>query len=106
MVLDLIPAYGRNYPQLSLALRAWAQGADFKIHNGPYCSSRDAAQMIKRGLHRVRFWGQTAGKSWIVLGEAELGAYVTAATVPATATEPARALRMLTVGAALDFKHA
>ena len=98
MILDLIPAYGRNYPPVTHALQAWEPGADFKIHNGPYCSSRDQGQMIARGIHRVRFWGQTTAKRWIVLGEVELQATTT--TAPTTTPE-ARVRGVFTVGAVL-----
>lgn len=37
----LLPAYGRKYTSRQQALKAWQDGKDFQIYNGPYCSIRD-----------------------------------------------------------------
>lgn len=42
----LLPAYGRSYSTKEQALKAWNNGADFKIMGGPYCSIRDAEQLV------------------------------------------------------------
>lgn len=47
--MNLIPAYGRNYNTASEALEDWANGKDFKIYGGPYCSIRDKVQLEEYG---------------------------------------------------------
>jgi hypothetical protein len=100
MVLDLFPAYGRAYATLPEALDDWQQGLDFQIHRGPYTSSRDSAQIICLGVHRVRFWSGTRP-----LGEHELNPADTENHARAHAAALARDLAHLaslgTVGAAL-----
>lgn len=39
-------AYGRSYSTKEQALKAWKNGADFKIMGGPYCSIRDAEGLV------------------------------------------------------------
>lgn len=43
--LTLIGAYGRVYNTRTQAARDWANGKDFKVINGPYCSIRDIDKM-------------------------------------------------------------
>lgn len=81
MILDLMPAYGRTYPQLNHALAAWQAGADFRIHQGPYCSIRDRDLLQKQGLRTARFWSGAKR-----LGEVEIADYA-----PTTAPAPALA---------------
>ena len=38
-------AYGRFYKTEAQAVKAWKNGADFKIVNGPYCSVRDSVAL-------------------------------------------------------------
>ncbi len=45
--LHLSPAYGRRYKTGADALKDWKDGKDFKITNGPYCSVRDTAMLIR-----------------------------------------------------------
>ena len=49
--ITLIAAYGRHYPTATLARKAWEEGMDFKVLNGPYCSIRDIAHMVR--LHET-----------------------------------------------------
>jgi hypothetical protein len=46
----LIGAYGRAYRTRTDAARDWAQGKDFMIMNGPYCSIRDLETMRSYGM--------------------------------------------------------
>ena len=39
--LFLVPAYGRIYNTKHEALKAWSDGKDFRISDGPYTSIRD-----------------------------------------------------------------
>ena len=53
----LRPAYGRSYQSQQAAVKDWNNGADFKIINGPYCSSRDVNLMKSQGYrYVVIFW--------------------------------------------------
>jgi hypothetical protein len=40
-VVCLEAAYGRSYATAEVAIRAWKEGKDFKIVDGPYTSIRD-----------------------------------------------------------------
>lgn len=46
-MIELIPAYGREYKTIDDALVDWEGGKDFQIYNGPYCSIRDLDRMIR-----------------------------------------------------------
>jgi hypothetical protein len=41
----LLPAYGRKYKDQQQVVKAWQEGKDFQIYNGPYCSIRDISAM-------------------------------------------------------------
>ena len=49
----LLPAYGRKYTSRQQALKAWQDGKDFQIYNGPYCSIRDIQELrrISSGVY-------------------------------------------------------
>lgn len=51
--LMLMGAYGRNYSTRTEASRDWAQGKDFKIVDGPYCSVRDVETMKRMHKHAI-----------------------------------------------------
>ena len=46
-MIELIPAYGREYNSIVEALKDWEDGKDFQVYNGPYCSVRDLEKMTK-----------------------------------------------------------
>jgi hypothetical protein len=48
--MTLLGAYGRAYRTRTDAARDWAQGKDFMIMNGPYCSIRDLEVMKEYGM--------------------------------------------------------
>ena len=56
--LFLVPAYGRQYAAKNTVLREWAEGKDFKIINGPYCSIRDIDRMRMTNNHIVIRYGK------------------------------------------------
>jgi len=47
MGIILVPAYCRSYETLEEVKKEFYGGKDFKIYQGPYCSERDAINMIK-----------------------------------------------------------
>ena len=49
--LNLLGAYGRTYATRTSASKDWAQGKDFKIVCGPYCSVRDVGELSRRYAH-------------------------------------------------------
>lgn len=52
--LRLFGAYGRRYKTAEEALRAWNDGKDFKMYDGPYCSVRDVAKLREDGYTELR----------------------------------------------------
>lgn len=53
----LVPAYGRQYADKDIAIKAWNEGKDFKIINGPYCSIRDIARLRMTNNHILIRYG-------------------------------------------------
>lgn len=40
--IEVLPAYGRTYPNKAAALKDWEAGLDFKTTAGPYVNKSDA----------------------------------------------------------------
>ena len=55
--LILTPAYGRTYATVEEATKAWQEGKDFKIINGPYCSIRDLPTTKRLHTHVLIRYG-------------------------------------------------
>jgi hypothetical protein len=49
--LNILPAYRGPYATRTEAAKDWAQGKDFKIVCGPYCSVRDVGELSRRYTH-------------------------------------------------------
>lgn len=65
----VLPAYGRRYVTAREALVDWWEGRDFQIYQGPYCSVRDATEMIAKGYTHVHIISSTGVTLAIVLIE-------------------------------------
>jgi hypothetical protein len=62
----LTPAYGRSYPTIKAALEDWAEGKDFKIWSGPYCSIRDI-EFLKKDFSIIEIWNNLSGSETAII---------------------------------------
>lgn len=53
--LAVVPAYGIDYIDSSVMMKAWEAGKDFKIIGGPYISIRDTETLKDQGYTGVVF---------------------------------------------------
>lgn len=56
-VLEVAPAYGRDYNSVDALLADWNANKDFKILSGPYINKSDLIQFeTNRSFKVIKFW--------------------------------------------------
>jgi len=54
------PAYGKSYTSVDEVVADWADGKDFKIYQGQYCSIRDVVRLRMSKFTHIAFVWQVS----------------------------------------------